>query len=352
MTTLNVTDTALWQDMCETPETVAATLDAAAGHGELARLLASHRPGRIVATGNGASFYVATALWMASLSNQLLAPVVAVPAGLLATDTFGLGNDDLILAFSTSGELRDLVELMNGPQRPRAFALVTSSPSSTLATQADAVALVEVRHQRAVTHTQAYLGAAAVALDVLGRASGDPSLRAAADTMPTALSAQLVGAVQWADEVGEPLSSPRAAIVFGTGQASVAASEAALLLKEVAGVPAEGMETREGATSGMYALGSDQLVLALPVGSDPLADEAVRICSATGAVVVRAPWPHGLDRKCAIAAHFAHPLALAIRLALAQGHDPDDPDWYATYKSTARVAVEQAQQPPLNGPRG
>ncbi|MGA2803768.1 MAG: SIS domain-containing protein [Acidimicrobiales bacterium] len=350
MKTLDVTGTALWQDMCETPETVAATLDTATGHGELARLLASHRPGRIVATGNGASFYVATALWLASLSAPLPTPVVAIPAGLLATDTFTLSPDDLVLAFSTSGELRDLVEIANGPQRSGAFGLVTSTPSSTLAAQADAVALVEVRNQRAVTHTQAYLGAAAVALDVLGRASGDSSLRAAADTMSTALSAQLVGALQWADEAAEDLTTPRAAVVFGTGQALVAASEAALLLKEVAGVPAEGMETREGATSGMYALGRDQLVLALPVGSDPLADEAVAICSGTGATVLTAPWPHGLDRRCAVAAHFAHPLALTIRVALAQGRDPDDPDWYATYKSTARIAVEQVQQPPLTGP--
>ncbi|MGO9964361.1 MAG: SIS domain-containing protein [Acidimicrobiales bacterium] len=350
MNTLDVTGTALWQDMCETPETVAASLDAATGHGELARLLASHRTGRIVATGNGASFYVATSLWLASLSAQLPAPVVAVPAGLLATDTFTLRPDDLLLAFSASGELRDLIEIATDPQRSGALGLVTSTPSSTLAAQADAVALVEVRNQRAVTHTQAYLGAAAVALDVLGRASGDSSLRAAADTMSTALSAQLVGAVQWADEAAEDLAHPRAAVVFGTGQALVAASEAALLLKEVAGLPAEGMETREGATSGMYALGRDQLVLALPVGSDPLAEEAVAICSGTGAAVLTAPWPHGLDRKCAVAAHFAHPLALAVRVALAQGHDPDNPNWYATYKSTARVAVEQVPQPPLTGP--
>ena len=343
MTTIDVTGTALWQELCETPETVAASLDAATGHAELADLLASHRPGRIVATGNGASFYVATALWLASLSAQLLAPVVAIPAGLLATDTFTLRPDDLILAFSASGELRDLVELASGPQRGGAFGLVTSTASSTLAAEADAVALVEVRNQRAVTHTQAYLGAAAVALDVLGHASGHSSLRAAAATMSTALSHQLAGALQWADEVGEGMFAPRAAVVFGTGHGLVAASEAALLLKEVAGVPAEGMETREGATSGMYALGRDQLVLALPVGSDPIAEEAVEICSGAGATVVKAPWPDGVDERCAMAAHFAHPLALAIRLALAQGRDPDSPDWYATYKSTARIADEKVQ---------
>lgn len=350
MTTLDVTRTALWQELCETPETLAATLDVADGHGELADLLFSKRFGRIVATGNGASFYVSTTLFLASLSTSLRAPVVAVPAGLLAAGTFVLRPDDLLLAFSASGELRDLVELDSGRPRAGGFGLVTSTASSTLATRADAVAVVQVRHQRAVTHTQAYLGAATVALDVLGRASGDSSLRAAAAAMPAALSDQLTGALEWADVLGSGLDTPRAAVVFGTGHGLVAASEAALLLKEVAGIPAEGMETREGATSGMYALGRGQFVLALPVGRDPVADEAVEICSRTGATVAEAPWPDGLDGRCAAAAHFAHPLAFAIGLALAQDRDPDSPDWFATYKSTARVAVEQVQQSPLTGP--
>ena len=351
MTTLDVTRTALWQELCETPETLTATLEAADGHDELADLLVSKRPGRIVATGNGASFYVSTTLWLASLSTPLGAPVVAVPAGLLAAGTFALRPDDLLLAFSASGELRDLVQLESSQRRAGGFGLVTSTASSTLASRADAVALVVVRHQRAVTHTQAYLGAATVALDVLGRASGDSALRSAAAAMPAALGAQLAGALVWAAEVlAKDLDTPRAAVVFGTGHGLVAASEAALLLKEVAGIPAEGMETREGATSGMYALGHGQFVLALPVGPDPMADETVAICSRTGATVAEAPWPDGLDERCAPAAHFAHPLALAIGLALAQDRDPDSPDWFAAYNSTARVAVEEVQQPPLTGP--
>ncbi len=350
MTTFDARSTGLWQDLCETPEMLAATLDVAAGHGELVGLLASRQSARIVATGNGASFYVATAFWLASLSARLEVPVVAVPAGLFASGTFSLRPDDLVLAFSASGELRDLVELAHSPRRAGAFGLVTSTASSTLAAQSDAVALVELRHQRAVTHTQAYLGALTAAFDILGRASGDSSLRVAAAAMPVALSAQLRGALRWADEVGERLYTPRAAVVFGTGHGLVAASEAALLLKEVAGVPAEGLETREAATSGMYALARDQFVLGLPVGTDPIAEEAVEICSKKGAIVAKAPWLDGVDERCAPAVHFAHPVALAIRLALAQGRDPDSPDWYETYKSTARVAVEQAQQTPLTGP--
>jgi len=350
MTAQDVAATALWQDMTEAPETVAATLEAAVGHRDLAELLAWHRPARIIATGNGASFYVANAFWLASLSTKLASPVLAIPAGLLSAGTVVLRPDDLLLAFSSSGELRDLVELVKGPKHASRLGLITSTASSSLAAEADAVAVVETRNQRAITHTQAYLGAAAVGLDVLGRASGDSSLRTAATSMSSALSVQLARACEWANEAGAGLEAPRAAVVFGTGHGLVAAFEAALLLKEVAGMPAEGMETREGATSGMYALGSDQLVVALPLGSDPLADEALEVCSRSGATVVRAPWPEGFDQRCAPAAHFAHPLALAIWLGLAQGRNPDSPDWYATYEATARVAVERVQQPPLIRP--
>ena len=52
--------------------------------------------------------------------------------------------------------------------------------------------------------------------------------------------------------------------------------EAALLLKETSIVPAEGMDTREGATTGMYALSSSQLVLGLGLGVHSTSSSARR----------------------------------------------------------------------------
>ena len=80
------------------------------------------------------------------------------------------------------------------------------------------------------------------------------------------------------------------AIAFGSGPAWAAALEAALLLKEVAGVPTEGVETREGATSAMMALGPGDLALSLPTrADDELLAEAEEICAGQGARVLRAP---------------------------------------------------------------
>jgi len=262
-------------------------------------------------------------------------PVVAVPAGLLATQGFEWRKGDLLLAFSSSGELRDLVDVTLG-STALPIGLVTASAESTLSRQAAARALVNVPHQRAVTHTQAYVGAAAVAFDLLGRWSRSAALRATARRAPDVLAAQLADAPQWADAAAHDLSATRTGLVLGRNQAWVAAVEAALLLKEVPLIPAEGMELREGATTGMYALSAEDLVVMLPVDEDDLADEAAALSMNRGAIVRRAPWPPVAEPADALFAHFVHPLALSVRLALDRGCDPDNPDWFAAYEATAR----------------
>jgi fructoselysine-6-P-deglycase FrlB-like protein len=327
--------TALWEDALESPQTIATTLDAADGHADLVRLLKADATRRVVATGNGASWYVASAFWLAALAVPVPCSVVAIPAGLLATGGFEWRAGDLLLAFSSSGELRDLVDVvLDSTALP--VGLITASADSSLSAAASARALVNVRNQRAVTHTQAYVGAAAVALELLGRWAGSVALRAAARRAPEVLSAQLDDAPAWAQAAAADLSVTRAGLVFGRNQAWFAALQAALLLKEVAGIPAEGMEVREAATTGMYALDREDLVLTLPVGDDDIASEAEAVCARRGGIVRRAPWPPFASPADALFGHFAHPLALSIRLALDRGRNPDDPGWFAAYEATAR----------------
>src|SRR5581483_12013366 len=131
-------------------------------------------------------------------------------------------------------------------------------------------------HQRAVTHTQAFCGAVAAALAVWAELTGDASLRDALARAPAESARAVEAAWRWRD--GLEVAQAHAAVAFGSGPGWAAALEAALLLKEVAGVPAEGVETREGATSAMMALQPGHLAFSLPTGDDPLLDEAEAIC--------------------------------------------------------------------------
>jgi glucosamine--fructose-6-phosphate aminotransferase (isomerizing) len=331
----------LEQDCSELSAVLADVAAGTPGSAEVAALM--RRARRIVVTGNGAAYYAALALWTAALQGPAGPEVVALPAGALAAGRLAWRPGDLMLVVSSSGELRDVVTLLaadgdgRAPAPPRPYALVTATPTSTLARTAGACAVVPVRAQRAVTHTQAYAGNV-LALLLLWQQVAGRDLGLAAPTLPGLVSRGFAEAESWTAGL-DPLDPPPAAIAFGAGGGWPAALELALLLKEVAGVPAEGMETREGATSGMYALRPGHLVVSVPTATDPYADEAEAVCAATGAHVVRLPVPPTASDLVAPITSFPAALALAARLGRDAGLDVDQPAWTAAYYRTARTAA-------------
>lgn len=330
-------DSALWAEAQAMPAVLAATLDAGEGLTEVAALLGRPPVRRIVVTGNGAAYYAALALWVAALCRPpARVDLVAVPAGVLASD-FGWRPGDLPLVVSSSGRLRDVVELLDG-RLPRPFAAVTADPDSPIGRSAAARAVVITRSQRALTHTQAYVGNVVALLAVWARLTGDRPLEMAVAAAPEACQRALAGAAEWAANVAVGTGVPAAVVAFGDGPGWPAAMEAALLCKEVARVPAEGMELREGATSGMYALGRGQLALSIPARPSEHTAEAERTCRATGAAAVRVPGAELGDPRLAPVTTFPAALALAAELGLAGGRDIDRPDWAAAYYATARSA--------------
>lgn len=116
---------------------------------------------------------MAHALWLATLLAPGPGPeLVAVPGGLVARGAFPWREGDAFLAISSSGEFRDLVEAIDGSPAPKVA--VTAHPDSTIGRAAQVVLPVTVSSQRAITHTQAFLGAVAACLAVwawMGRAS-------------------------------------------------------------------------------------------------------------------------------------------------------------------------------------
>lgn len=326
--------TGLWRDVTELPSSLAATLEDRAGIEEVAALVGSDGVRRVVASGNGAAYYVAVALWLASLEGSAGPEVVAVPSGLLARGAFAWRPGDVLLAVSSSGEFRDLVEAVDAGV-PTPFAAVTATAGSTLGSRAGARALVSVPSQRAVTHTQAFCGAVVAALGVWAAVTSDATLDASLRVLPDQLERTIAHARSWVDELGE--IDAGTAIVFGSGPAWAAALEAALLLKEVAGIPAEGVETREGATSAMMALRPGALALSLPADDeDPLLAEAEQICAGRGATVLRAAAGDTVDRRLAAVSTFPSAAALSARLGIERGLDVDRPAWTEAYYRVAR----------------
>ncbi len=330
-------DTGLWADVRELPAALGATLDAAEGVAEAAALLGDGGVKRIVATGNGAAYYVAHALWLAALEGAPGGPpIVAVPCGVAVRDRFRWEPGDAVLAVSSSGEFRDVVELARRGGRP--CVAITAAADSSLADAATATVLQHVAGQRAVTHTQALAGAYACGLAVWAAVTGDAQLAALLAVAPDAADAAVGGAEAWASGLVD-LHVPTAAVVAGGGAAWAAAMELALMLKEISRVPAEGVETREGSTSAMFGLDRGHLMVSLDPEGDPLGEEALELCAAAGATTLRLPGTDGLDVRLSPITTLPAAAALAAELALAGGHDVDKPTWTDAYYQTARGAT-------------
>ena len=282
---------------------------------------------RIVATGNGAAYYVAHALWLASLEGARAGPpIVAVPCGIAVRERFRLAAGDAVLAVSSSGEFRDVVEIA---QRRRRAALRRDhrrAPTRRSRPRPTATVLQHVVSQRAVTHTQALAGAYACGLALWAGVTGDASSSACwrrRPAPPSALSPTprrgRAGRSQTlAGTAGRDRRRRRHRVGGG--------ARAALMLKEIARIPAEGVETREGATSAMFGLDRGHLMVSLDPDGDPLGDEAVRLCAAAGATTLRLPGAARVDARLAPITTLPAAAALAAELALAAGHDVDTPD--------------------------
>jgi fructoselysine-6-P-deglycase FrlB-like protein len=326
-------ETGLWREARGIPDALERTLGEASGFGDVVDLMRGSR--RIVVTGNGASYYAALTFWLASLDDKVPPlDVVAVPAGLLAAGEFVWRDGDLLFALSSSGDLRDILAALDAGA-PRPYAALTANLDSPIGRHAGAAALVHVATKDASTHTQGYCGAVLAALALWGLLSGDTGIANTVHEAPGRVADALAAAPSWAAGVADGLPRPSAALAAGSRFAWPAALEAALLLAEVAGIPSQGLETREGSTTGMYALGAGTLALALAPGTDPLLDDAERVWRQAGADVVRAPDPGG-DELLAAVTMFPAALALAIELALRADRDVDRPHWVEAYNRAAR----------------
>jgi fructoselysine-6-P-deglycase FrlB-like protein len=197
-------DTGLWADVRGVPGALGETLAAAEGVEEAARVLRAGGVERIVATGNGAAYYVAHALWLATLESAAPGPaIVAVPCGIAVRERFRWQPGDAVLAISSSGEFRDVVQIAQR-SAGRPCVAITASAGSPLAAAADATVLQRVASQRAVTHTQALAGAYASGLALWVALVGDAELAEVLAAAPDAAARAVRDAEAWAADADQP----------------------------------------------------------------------------------------------------------------------------------------------------
>jgi fructoselysine-6-P-deglycase FrlB-like protein len=327
-------DTGLFADLLLTPGTVTTTVAAADGFDDVAALLTAPGVRRVVVTGNGAQWHVALALSLAWM--HVPAPpveLIAVPGGLVARGAFPWRDGDRLLALSSSGEFRDVIEAI-AAGAPRPMAAITANAESTIGKAADARAMVVVETLRARTHTQGYAGSLAAGLAVIARMSGDIALAAAA----AGAGARLAPLVEHAAAMAtDPGPRPHAGVCVGTDPAWPAALHTALCLREVSILPVDGYETREGATTGRFATVPGDLAVSIAgVRPDPLLDEAAGILEEGGARVIGITGDADADPRLAPIMALPHAIALAIDLAHMAGLDADAPQWAGAYDKTSR----------------
>jgi glucosamine--fructose-6-phosphate aminotransferase (isomerizing) len=307
---------------------------------------------RVYVIGNGTSYH--SSLAAATLYRRHAGPddpmVVPLTAGEFRTYPPQLGSGDAVLGISASGEFRDVVGVFETLRGHVPTVAVVHVPGSTLDGIADHVvhsaggpSLVPVMTK---TFAATLVATELVLAELLGGDRADVirrAIRRAADHVEAAIAAAEPRVVALADA----LVGARHLFVVGGGGAHPAALEAALKLKEMAIVHAEGTESWEMASGVATIVDADSVVIALaPHGPGRAATlDVASHAAAWGARVIEVapessvpgadllPIPAEAAEDHASLTTVAPVALLAFVLARRRGYDPDHPGWVERYHS-------------------
>ncbi len=341
------------REIAEGPQAIRRTVEEAwPSAREIAGRLTRDGIRRIHLIGNGTSYHsslAAAALYArhASADDPVVVPVTA---GAFLAYPPELGRRDVIVGISASGEFRDVVAVAETWQGRVPVIGVVHVPGSTLTRLASEVVMSAGGPSDVPVMTKTF-SATLVATELLLLGLLDPERRdgvieaivRAADHAEAAIAA----AEPLADGIAAELAGAEHVFVVGSGVAHIAAMEAALKLKEMAIVHAEGTETWEMASGVATIVGPGSVVIAIAPagpGRDAVV-EMVRHAEDWGARTVEVgpstsvpgslllPLPaDAVEDHAPLTA--VPPIArVAYALARRRGHDPDRPDWVERYHS-------------------
>ena len=307
---------------------------------------------RVFVIGNGTSYHSALAasgLYARRASAE--DPVaIALTAGQFRTYRPDLGPHDAVVGISASGEFADVVTAFEELRGVVPTVAIVHVADSTLTEIADHVVQSAGGPSHVPVMTKTFSSTlVATELTLLALLGDGPTDAAAASIAHAADDAEATLA-EVEDRVPllvDRLEAFEHVFVVGAGLAHVAALEAALKLKEMALVHAEGAETWE-ATSGAATMidGRSAVIALAPSGPGRAAtSELVGHVAGWGAAIVEvAPeaavpgstlirLPAGADEDHAPLTAVPPVALVAFGLARRRGIDPDRPEWVARYHS-------------------
>jgi glucosamine--fructose-6-phosphate aminotransferase (isomerizing) len=307
---------------------------------------------RVHVIGNGTSYH--SSLGAATLYRRHASPddpvVVPLTAGEFLTYPQALGPGDAVLGISASGEFRDVVAAFESLRGRIPTVAVVHVPGSTLDRIADHVVRSAGGPSQVPVMTKTFastlVAAELVLAELLGGERADEIRRAIARAADHA-EAAVAAAEPRVEALAEAFAGAGHLFVVGSGGAHPAALEAALKLKEMAIMHAEGTESWEMASGVATIVDADSVVIALAPdgpGRESTMDVASH-AAAWGARVIEVaprssiagaellPIPADAQEDHASLTTVPPVALLAFALARRRGHDPDRPDWVERYHS-------------------
>jgi glutamine---fructose-6-phosphate transaminase (isomerizing) len=321
-------------EIAEIPALAAALGRQAAPILEAAAAIRSAKPRVLVTIGRGSSDAVCEILGRVGGALLGLLPA-SLPPSLVTLHRAPLRWEHaLVIAVSQSGRSPDLVESVAAARRAGALTIaITNAPASPLAQACAHVIPVGAGTERSVAATKSVVLSLLQGLALIAETATPGAAAHAMDGIPGALDRAL--ATDWAQSV-ETLSAP-ALFVVARGTAYGIAREAALKLKELAGIFAEAVSGAEIMHGPKAALTAETPILAFVPEDEAAASMRETLASlahVTRRIVCLGSGPaavHPIALPTLAAPLFApalhlaafYPLALAI--AQARGRSPDSP---------------------------
>lgn len=330
------------QDMAEQPAVLAALV---ARRDEILESLSGPAPAGIVIVARGSSDHAGI------FGRYLLEAATGLPVALAAPSLqtlYGVRprvEGWLAVGISQSGRTPEIATVLERFREEGARAVaVTNDPDSPLARGASVHVSLGAGEERAVPATKTFT-AQLTAMALVAEALGPVPFGAADWERLPGLIEEVLGDAAPAERVATQLHGVDELACVGRGYLMCVALEAALKLREAAGVRAEGWSAADFRHGPLTVVGPGLPILAVSAAGPAAADvaELAEQLAGGGAAVLRMsddasadiPFPSGLPEPLAAIPATVRAQQLALALALRRGVDPDRPPGLAKVTRTA-----------------